>query len=179
MDEKKVEEKELYRESTVSAGDRKLWAIVALLGIMALYSLEIRTYLEHGTIGIMGFGLDTVLLALWVWRVLWTYELILYPTRLVVLSKGFGFVRHYEVDLSRAESYTDRYVKSFFRKTKIRHYIHRYCSLDPNPQRLLCFTEGKKNKLAGLIFKCSDDFLKEFKKVLPGKFLQLTEGAPK
>lgn len=173
------EEKELYRESTAVAGDRKMWAGCALLAIFALYGMEVRGYLEHGQIGIVGFGLDTVLLGLWCWRVLWKYELILYPTRLVVISRGMGFSRHYEVDLTRAESYTDKYVKSFFRKTKIRHYIHRNCSLDPNPQRLLCFTEGKKNKLAGLIFKSSEEFLKELRKVLPGKFLQLTEGAPK
>ena len=47
--------------------------------------------------------------------------------------------------------------KVFLRKTKIRHYIHRYSSVDPNEQRLLVFTEGKDNKrLAGIIFKCSE-----------------------
>ena len=64
-------------------------------------------------------------------------------------------------------------MRSFFRKTKLTHYIHRYISLDENPQRLLVFTEGKKNKLAGLIFKCSDSFLKKLQKTMPDKYIQL------
>ncbi len=174
-----AEEKEIAREVTVPSGDRKMWALGALIIIFGLYYLEYRSYLQYGRVSILGAGMDTVILGLWVWKVLWKYELILYPSRLVVIGRGIGFTTHYEVDLTRAESYTDKYVKSFFRKTKIRHYIHKNSSVDPNPQRLLCFTEGKKNKLAGLIFKCSDEFLKEFRKVLPGKFLQLTEGVPK
>ena len=174
-----IDEQEIAREVTVASGDRKLWAAVALLAIFCLYGLEVKAYLETGHIGIVGFGMDTVILGLWVWKVLWRYELILYPSRLVVIGRGIGFSTHCEVDLTRAESYTDKYVKSFFRKTKIRHYLHKNSSIDPNPQRLLCFTEGKKNKLAGIIFKCSDEFFKNFRKVLPGKFLQLTEGLPK
>lgn len=174
-----VEEKEIAREVSGVSGDRKLWAGVALAAIFCLYGLEYKGFLETGHISLVGAGMDTVILGLWVWKVLWKYEIILYPTRMVVIGRGIGFTTHCEVDLTRAESYTDKYVKSFFRKTKIRHYRHKNSAIDPNPQRLLCFTEGKKNKLAGIIFKCSDEFFKNFKKVLPGKFLQLTEGAPK
>jgi len=177
--EEVMEEKEIARETSEVSGDRKLWAGVALVGILCLYGLEFRGYMQTGHISLVGTGMDTVILGLWVWKVLWKYELILYPSRLVVIGRGIGFTTHCEVDLTRAESYTDKYVKSFFRKTKIRHYFHKNSAIDPNPQRLLCFTEGKKNRLAGIIFKCSDEFFKNFKKVLPGKFLQLTEGVPK
>lgn len=177
--EEVLEEKEIARETSEVSGDRKLFAGVALLAIFCLYGLEYKGFVENGHISLMGTGMDTVILGLWVWKVLWKYELILYPTRLVVNGRGIGFTTHCEVDLTRAESYTDKYVKSFFRKTKIRHYLHKNSAIDPNPQRLLCFTEGKNNRLAGIIFKCSDEFFKNFKKVLPGKFLQLTEGAPK
>lgn len=177
--ETQKEEKVLAREVTVPSGDRKMYAAGALLIILGLYYLEFQNYLEHGHISLTGTGMDTVILGLWMWKVLWKYELILYPSRLVVNGKGIIFKTHYEVDLTRTESFTDKYVKSFFRKTKIRHYIHKNSAIDPNPQRLLCFTEGKKNKLAGIIFKCSEEFFKELRKALPGKFLQLTEGAPK
>ena len=91
-----------------------------------------------------------------------------------VNSRGLGFIkRSYVVDLTRTESFTDKYVKSFFRKTAIKHYIHRYNSLDENPQRLLVFTEGKKNKLAGLLFKSSDEFVRVLRKEMPDKFIQL------
>ena len=40
--------------------------------------------------------------------------------------------------------------------------------------RLLVFTEGKDNKrLAGIIFKCSEKFLRELRKQMPDKFLNL------
>ena len=94
--------------------------------------------------------------------------------KLEVISHGLGFIkRSYVVDLTRTESFTDKYVKSFFRKTAIKHYIHRYNSLDENPQRLLVFTEGKKNKLAGLLFKSSDEFVRVLRKEMPDKFIQL------
>jgi hypothetical protein len=116
-----------------------------------------------------------VLLGLWLWRVSFKYTVILYKDRrLEVITQGLFFIKHsYEVDLTRTESFTNKYVRSFFRKTKISHYIHRYNSLDSNQQRLLVFTEGKKNKLAGLIFKCSDDFLKRLQKQMPDKYIQL------
>lgn len=174
-----TEEKVLAREVTVPSGDRKMYAAGALVLILGLYYLEFQNYLKYGQVSLTGVGMDTVILGLWVWKVMWKYELILYPSRLVVIGRGIGFSTHCEVDLTRTESYTDRYVKSFFRKTKIRHYLHKNSAIDPNPQRLLCFTEGKKNKLAGIIFKCSEEFFKELRKALPGKFLQLTEGAPK
>ena len=124
---------------------------------------------------VLGWGMDMVLLALWIWRVSFGYTLILYKDkRLEVISHGLGFIkRSYVVDLTRTESFTDKYVKSFFRKTQIKHYIHRYNSLDNNPQRLLVFTEGKKNKLAGLLFKSSDEFIKQLRKQMPDKFIQL------
>lgn len=174
-----TEEKVLAREVTVPSGDRKMYAAGALVLILGLYYLEFQNYLKYGQVSLTGVGMDTVILGLWVWKVMWKYELILYPSRLVVIGRGIGFSTHCEVDLTRTESYTDKYVKSFFRKTKIRHYLHKNSAVDPNPQRLLCFTEGKKNKLAGIIFKCSEEFFKELRKALPGKFLQLTEGAPK
>ena len=119
--------------------------------------------------------MNLVLLGLWCWRVSFKYTLILYKDkRLEVITEGMFFIkRSYSVDLTRTESFTNKYVRSFFRKTKITHYIHRYSSLDENPQRLLVFTEGKNNKLAGLLFKCSDNFLKKLQKALPDKYIQL------
>ena len=165
---------ELYRETSTTANERKIFAGLALLAILALFGYEFTSYLESGKINYLGWGLDLCLLSLWVWRVSYGYTLVLYKDmRLEVITHGLGLRRSYFVDLTRTESFTQKYVKSFFRKTKIRHYIHRYNSLDPNPQRLLVFTEGKKNKLAGLLFKSSDQFIKVLRKQMPEKFIQL------
>ena len=130
---------------------------------------------ETRQLSLVGWGLNFVLLGLWCWRVSFKYTVILYKEkRLEVITEGMFFIkRSYSVDLTRTESFTNKYVRSFFRKTKLTHYIHRYSSLDENPQRLLVFTEGKKNKLAGLIFKCSDNFLKKLQKTMPDKYIQL------
>lgn len=90
-----------------------------------------------------------------------------------VITHGFLVNRSYVVDLTRTESFTNKYVRSFFRKTKISHYIHRYSSLDGADQRLLVFTEGKKNKLAGIIFKSSDEFVRVLRRQMPDKYIQL------
>ena len=166
---------EIYREESGTSFGRKVIAFIALLLIGCLYSYEWMQIQETYRMNLMGWGMDTVLLVLWFWRVSFKYTLILYKDkRLKVITSGMFFIkRTYEVDLTRTESITDKYVKSFFRKTRISHYIHRYSSLDENPQRLLVFTEGKKNKLAGLIFKSSDKFLQQLRRQMPDKYIQL------
>lgn len=166
---------ELYREESGTNTTRKVFAVIALIMIASLYWHEWSWLQEHKRFDMLGWGMDTVLLGLWIWRVAFGYTLILYKDhKLEVISHGLGFIRRrYVVDLTRTESFTNKYVKSFFRKTQIKHYIHRYNSLDNNPQRLLVFTEGKKNKLAGLIFKASDEFIKHLRKQMPDKYIQL------
>lgn len=166
---------EIYREESNTNFTRKVIAGIALLLIVCLFVNEWNNVQETRQLSIVGWGLNLVLLGLWCWRVSFKYTLILYKERrLEVITEGMFFIkRSYSVDLTRTESFTNKYVRSFFRKTKLTHYIHRYSSLDENPQRLLVFTEGKKNKLAGLIFKCSDNFLKKLQKTMPDKYIQL------
>lgn len=166
---------EIYREESSTNFTRKVIAGIALLLIVCLFVNEWNNVQETRQLSIVGWGLNLVLLGLWCWRVSFKYTLILYKERrLEVITEGMFFIkRSYSVDLTRTESFTNKYVRSFFRKTKLTHYIHRYSSLDENPQRLLVFTEGKKNKLAGLLFKCSDDFLKKLQKSMPDKYIQL------
>ena len=166
---------ELCREVSGTNFTRKVIAGIALLLIACLFVNEWNNVQETRQLSLVGWGLNLVLLGLWCWRVSFKYTVILYKDkRLEVITEGMFFIkRSYSVDLTRTESFTNKYVRSFFRKTKLTHYIHRYSSLDENPQRLLVFTEGKKNKLAGLIFKCSDSFLKKLQKTMPDKYIQL------
>lgn len=164
---------ELYREESTASGDRKIISAVALLVIAGMFVYEIMNLLNKGHFNLLGWGMNFCLLGLWIWRNCYHYTLILYRGRLAVITHGPGVNRRYEVDLTRTESFTNRYVRSFFRKTRISHYVHRYNSLDSNTQRLLVFTEGKKNKLAGLLFKASDDFVKQLRRQMPDKYLEL------
>ena len=166
---------EICREVSGTNFTRKVIAGIALLLIVCLFINEWNNVQETRQLSLVGWGLNLVLLGLWCWRVSFKYTVILYKDkRLEVITEGMFFIkRSYSVDLTRTESFTNKYVRSFFRKTKLTHYIHRYSSLDENPQRLLVFTEGKKNKLVGLLFKCSDDFLKKLQKSMPDKYIQL------
>ena len=166
---------EICREVSGTNFTRKVIAGIALLLIVCLFVNEWNNVQETRQLSMVGWGLNLVLLGLWCGRVSFKYTLVLYKDkRLEVITEGMFFIkRSYSVDLTRTESFTNKYVRSFFRKTKLTHYIHRYSSLDENPQRLLVFTEGKKNKLAGLLFKCSDDFLKKLQKSMPDKYIQL------
>ena len=166
---------EICREVSGTNFTRKVIAGIALLLIVCLFVNEWNNVQETRQLSLVGWGLNLVLLGLWCWRVSFKYTLVLYKDkRLEIITEGMFFIkRSYSVDLTRTVSFTNQYVRSFFRKTKLTHYIHRYSSLDENPQRLLVFTEGKKNKLAGLLFKCSDDFLKKLQKSMPDKYIQL------
>ena len=84
--------------------------------------------------------------------------------------EGFRFNSSYKVDLSKTESFAQHYRHDFFRRTRIKHYIHRYNMADANPTRILAFKEGKG--LAAVIFCCSDEFLKELVRLMPDKYLE-------
>lgn len=160
---------ELYREESVATGERKMYMYGALLLIAASFSYEGYHTFVLGRLSILGWGYSFLFLGLWIWRCLFKYTYILTDKQLVIISHGLGIKRSYAVDLELTESFTNKYVKSFFKKTKIGHYIHRYSSLDPTPQRLLVFREGKK--LSAVLFKGSDRFIRELKKQIPDKFL--------
>ena len=75
---------------------------------------------------------------MWIWRVVFKYTYILRDGEMEVISHGVGIRRSFKVDLTKTESYTNKYIKSFFKKTKIRHYIHisRNKILKPQPKGL-------------------------------------------
>ena len=160
---------ELYREESRVTGERKMYMYGALLLIIVSFGYEAYHTIVLGRLSILGWGYSILFLVMWVWRCLFKYTYILTETQLVIVSHGLGIKRTYAVDLELAESFTNNYVKSFFKKTKISHYIHRYSSVDPTPQRLLVFREG--TKLAAVLFKGSDRFIRELRKIIPDKYL--------
>ncbi|MEG0797815.1 MAG: hypothetical protein RSC56_05395 [Acidaminococcaceae bacterium] len=160
---------EVYREESTVSAERKFYMYGALALIGVSFAYEGYNTFALGQPNILGWGYSILFLGMWVWRCLFKYTYILTEQELIIISHGFGIKRTYTVDLSLTESFTNKYVKSFFRKTKISHYIHRYSSMDAHVERLLVFRE--KKKLAGVIFKCSERFIKELKKQIPDKFI--------
>ena len=165
---------ELYREKSGRANDREVISWVIFLGVLGYIGYTVMRYVNTGLFQPIDWGFSFLALAIYVWRTRYDYTIILYKNKTMeIITEGWFVKRSYTVDLTRTESFTNHYARSFFRKTKISHYIHRYSSLDPNPQRLLVFTEGKKNSLAGVIFKGSDELIKKLRRMMPDKYIEL------
>jgi len=114
------------------------------------------------------------MVGLLVWRYAFRYTYILTDTEFIIETYGLGMKRTYTVDLAKTESFADRYKKSFFRKTGIRQYVHRYSSGDALPTRILVFSENGK-KLTAVLFKVSDRFMNELAARMPRQYLRFEE----
>lgn len=160
---------ELYREISTVDKEHIIYKYLALCLIFASFAYEAYySFVLHRT-SIVGWGYSVLFLVLWFWRIGFTYTYILTENEFKIVRHGFGFSKTIRVDLHTVESFTNRYVRSFFRKTKISRYTHGYSSVDPRPQRLLVYS--RKKALEAIIFKCDDELLAKLKECLPDKFL--------
>lgn len=161
---------ELYKIESIDTSDKYYYKYGALL-IIVLFALWEIYQSSAGRISLLGWAYCIIFLGLWIWRFTFSYTYILTDKEFIVLSHGLGFTRRYAALLQNTESYTDKYVKSFFKKTKLRHYVHRYASHDTNPMRLIVFKNAKS--IEGVMFKADDKFIKKLRKMMPDKFLHL------
>lgn len=161
---------EIYREDSLKSPERQMYKYLALVPIVALLGwAALQTTSGHSSI--LAWTYSLVFLALWIWRFVFSYTYILTDKEFIVLSHGLGFTRKYSAALDTTESYTNKYDKDFFKKTKLRHYVHRYASDDSRKMRLIVF--NPKGSLRGVMFKSSDRFINELKRLMPDKFLPL------
>jgi len=144
-------------------------AYAVLLVICCFWAYEAYVFNNTGHLSISGIGMCMCWLGLWIWKVFYRYEYVLREKELEITTIGLWRQGTYRVDLTKTESFAQKYRHDFFNKTRIAHYIHRYNMTDVNPTRLLVFREGKG--LAGVIFCCSDRFLEEMKRLMPDKYL--------
>ena len=101
---------EIYREES-QVSDRRMQISYGGLAVIVLLL-------------IYGWGFNILFLLMWIWRVVFKYTYILRDGEMEVISHGVGIRRSFKVDLTKTESYTNKYIKSFFKKTKIRHYLY-------------------------------------------------------
>lgn len=160
---------EKYREESEIGFTQQILSYIVLVIIFISLGYEADKTFTHGQFSIVGWGYSILFIFLWIWRCEFKYTYILTDKEFIIISHGLFIKRTYRMNLADMESFTNKYVKSFFGKTKISHYIHRYSSIDPNPQRLVVFRE--KTKLAAIIIKGSDKLVKAFRKQMPDKFL--------
>ena len=170
MKEKHVEEYKEY--STVSKERRYLqWAALAVIGISWPYE-GYHTFALY-QFSLMGWGYNVLFLLLWCWRCMFDYTVVLTGKDLRVIMYGLGIERRMTVHLKDMESFSNQYKRSFFRKTAIKKYVHRYSSIDPNPQRILVYREN--GKLCALLFKSSGKLMQLLAERYPKQYLQFPE----
>jgi hypothetical protein len=161
---------EVKESSTVSEG-RKTLQYAALLLIALSWAYEGYQAFALYRFSLLGWGYNILFVILWLWRCAFSYSYTLTPSHFIVVMFGLGMERRMSISLKDMESFSNCYKKSFFRKTKIGTYVHRYSSLDPQPQRILVYRKGRK--LCGLLFKCSDRMIQELARRYPQQFLDL------
>lgn len=161
---------EIYREQSLKSPERQMYKYLALVPIIALMGWA-ATQTAEGKSSILAWTYSLVFLSLWIWRFMFSYTYILTDQEFIVLSHGLGFTRKYAAKLADTESYTNKYDKAFFKRTKLRHYVHRYASDDSNKMRLIVFNQ--KGSLRGVLFKSSDKMINELRQLMPDRFLPL------
>jgi len=164
---------ELAKEKSIISGERQFYKYGALSLICISLAYEGYQSIILGRLSLMGIGYSFFFLFLWVWRCLFAYTYMLDEKQLIITRKGLGLTKITLIPLTSIASFTNHYVRSFFRKTKIGKYQHLYSSTDPRPQRLLVYREN--DKLIGAIFKVSDEFLAQVRQVIPDKFIDFPQ----
>lgn len=162
---------ERIRESTTIGKEQVFWMILAVIALIAWLVYELYMIIQGR--GSYVIPIYIVCMAgLLVWRCAVRYNYILTDKEIIVISELFGQTRQFTVPLDQVESYSNRFVKKFFRKTQIRHYVYRYSSIDKRPTRIVAFNE--KGKVKGLLISVSDEFIAQLQAIMPNKFLDLS-----
>lgn len=166
---------EKYRESTIYNKGQLMWLLLSIVALAVWLVWEVKSYME-GKPSYIGIGYILFFAGLLVWRYAFRYTCILSEHEMVVISQGLGISRTFKIDLDTVESFSNNYIKSFFRRTGIKRYLYRYCSGDNRPTRILVFkVNGKMN---AVLFKASDKFIEELVKLKPNNYLDLANDVP-
>lgn len=163
---------EQYRETTIYSKEKLFWMWLAIIALVIWFFVEIKAILS-GDLNFGGIAYILFFSGLLIWRYAVSYTYALTKHELMIHSNFLGFSKHFIVSFDEVESYSDQYIKKFFRRTGIGTYIYRYCSGDGKTTRILLFK--KNGKKQALLFKVSDTFMLQLQKQMPEKYLDLRE----
>lgn len=164
---------ERCHDSTVYNKSRLVWLLLAIIALLVWLAYEVKSYLA-GKGNYLGVGYILFFTGLLIWRYAFRYTCILYHDTMVIISKGLGISRTFSINLADVESFSNKYVKGFFRRTGISRYLYRYSSGDNRPTRILVFR--KSGKMHAVLFKANDAFIEELVKLKPNNYLNLADG---
>lgn len=159
-----------YTEESIVKFENKYYAIAGLVAITIYFGYEISRYFTQNYFSTIGIGYSILFYIIWGWKCLLKYTYTLTDTEIIFVTDYKFFKLTKVIKLEDIESFSNTYIKKFFKKTKISRYYYRYTFLDGRPERLIAF--NRKNKLAGIIFKCSDTMIKKLQEKLPERYIK-------
>ena len=161
---------ESYTEESIITSERKYYAIAGLIAITLYFGYELSRYFMYDHFSTVGIGYSILFYILWGWKCIPNYTYILTDNEIKFIADYKILKLTKVIQLDDIESFTNNYIKKFFKKTKISRYYYRYNFTDGRPERLIAFK--RKNKLAGIIFKCSDKMIKKLQEKLPDRYIK-------
>jgi len=163
---------EKCRDGTVYNKGQLVWLLLATIALLGWLAYEVQSYLA-GKGNYMGVGYILLFTGLLIWRYAFRYTCILHQDAMVVISEGLGISRTFRINLDDVESFSNKYVKGFFRRTGISRYLYRYSSGDSRPTRILVFRQS--GKMHAVLFRANDTFIEELAKLKPDNYLNLID----
>jgi len=153
-----------YQETSQFSKGNLIWMVLSIAALLVWAWIEVNAYLD-GKPSFLGIAYIGLFAGLIFWRFAVRYVYSLTDGEFIITSKVFCFSRTFTVPLNAVDSYSDKYVRSFLKRTGINRFVHRYSSGDGQETRMLVFIErGKPN---AVLFKVSDSFMRQLKSSTP------------
>lgn len=154
---------EKYREKSQVTKTKLIWLVLSIVVLAVWLSVEIKDY-YLGRPSFLGIAYIVLFTGLLFWRYAVRYVYILNDRDLTIISQFLSFTRTFTVSLNSVEGYSEKYVRTPFKRTGINRFVHRYSSGDGRVTRSLVFKQ--QGKLNAVLFKASDQFMEQLKSLI-------------
>lgn len=149
-----------YQETTEYSIKNLISMGLIIAVLIGWLTIERESYVS-GKPSFLGIGYILFFSCLVIWRYAVRYTYLLTDQELSITSRFLWFSPTIVIPLHSIETYSNRYVKQFFKRAGMSRYIYRYSSGDSRPTRILIFKE--KGKLNAVLFKVSDQFMEKIR----------------
>lgn len=157
-----------YIEYSGYKKEKLMWMWLAVFCLVLWVAFQIKAALA-GQLNLTAAAYFLLFSGLMIWRYGISYTYVLTEEELLIYSKILGISWRCVIPFAAIETYSNQYVKRFFRHSGMKKYQYQYCSADGQPIRIIVFYKnGKKN---AVLLKTSDIFIKKLQILLPDKYL--------
>lgn len=149
-----------YQETTEYSTKNLIGMGLIIAVLVGWLVIERDSYLG-GKPSFLGIGYILFFSCLLIWRYAVRYTYLLTDQELRITSQLLCFSPTIVIPLDSIETYSNRYVKQYFKRAGMSRYIYRYSSGDGRMTRIIVFKD--KGKLSAVLFKVSDQFMEKIR----------------